>query len=63
MIVSRVFDRISVEEYLEAENEGEHRHEYFYGEIYALAGASVAHNLINVNITTLFKLASKGTRS
>lgn len=62
MVVSRIFDRISVEEYLEAENDGEHRHEYVYGEIYAMAGASVPHNLINVNITTLFKLASKGTK-
>jgi Uma2 family endonuclease len=61
MVTSRIFDTITVEEYLEAENDGNTRHEYVYGEIYAMAGASVPHNLINVNITTLFKLASKGT--
>ncbi len=57
MVVSRIFDTITVEEYLEAENDGEHRHEYVYGEIYAMAGASVHHNLITGNIFALFKSA------
>jgi Uma2 family endonuclease len=51
MIVSRVFDRISVEEYLEAEQDSEIRHEYVYGEIYAIAGANITHNLIASNIS------------
>lgn len=62
MIPSRVFDRISVEEHLEAENDGDLHHEYVYSEIYAMAGGSVSHNLINVNITTIFKIASKSTK-
>jgi Uma2 family endonuclease len=51
MIVSRVFDRISVEEYLEAEQDADIRHEYVYGEIYAMAGADVNHNVIAANIS------------
>jgi Uma2 family endonuclease len=59
MVVSRIFDRISVEEYLEAENDGEFRHEYVYGEIYAMAGASVNHNLITGNVFALLKPSAK----
>jgi Uma2 family endonuclease len=58
-MITRVFDRISVEEYLEAENDGAIRHEYVYGEIYAMAGASVNHNLITGNIFAILKAAAK----
>jgi Uma2 family endonuclease len=61
MVASRIFDRISVEEYLEAENDGEFRHEYVYGEIYAMAGASVNHGLITTNVSTAFNVASEKT--
>jgi Uma2 family endonuclease len=59
MVASRFFDTITVEEYLEAENDGNTRHEYVYGEIYAMAGASVPHNIITGNIFALFKAAAK----
>lgn len=59
MAVTRIFDRISVEEYLEAEEDADRRHEYVYGEIYAMAGASVKHNLITGNIFALLKSQSK----
>lgn len=59
MVTSRFFDTISVEEYLEAENDGDTRHEYVYGEIYAMAGASVPYNIVTGNIFTLFKAAAK----
>lgn len=59
MVVSRVFDRISVAEYLEAEKDAERRHEYVYGEIYAMAGGSVQHNLITGNIFSLLKAARR----
>jgi Uma2 family endonuclease len=42
--------RISPEEYLSAERESETKHEYVNGEVYAIAGASRAHNLIANNI-------------
>jgi Uma2 family endonuclease len=59
MIVPRAFDRISVEEYLEAEQDADIRHEYIYGEIYAMAGASVHHNLVTGNIFFVFRNAAE----
>jgi len=45
--LSALPDRVwSVEEYLASERVSEQRHEYLDGAIYAMAGASVAHNLI-----------------
>jgi Uma2 family endonuclease len=42
----------SVETYLEMERTGSLKHEYYRGEIFALAGSSEAHNLILTNILT-----------
>lgn len=44
--------RYSVEAYLEIERTGSLKHEYYRGEIFALAGSSEAHNLILTNILT-----------
>ncbi len=41
---------ISVEDYLESERDSEVRHEYIGGQVYAMSGASEAHNLISGNI-------------
>ncbi|RYY08727.1 MAG: Uma2 family endonuclease, partial [Cytophagaceae bacterium] len=38
------------EEYFALEAQSEVRHEYFEGEVFAMAGASVAHNLIKGNL-------------
>lgn len=43
---------LSVEEYIEGELHSEVKHEYLAGEVYAMAGASDAHNLIAINLTT-----------
>ena len=43
---------ISPEEYLTAERRAEYKSEYIYGEIFAMSGASRAHNIITVDITT-----------
>jgi Uma2 family endonuclease len=58
MVVSRIFDTITVEEYLEAEQDADIRHEYVYGEIYAMAGASVPHGLITTNISSVLNNAA-----
>jgi Uma2 family endonuclease len=41
---------VSPEEYLRLEREAEFKHEYFQGEIRAMAGAGYAHNLICMNL-------------
>ena len=42
---------VSPEEYLRLEREAEFKHEYFQGEIRAMAGAGYMHNLICANLT------------
>lgn len=37
---------ISIEEFIEMENEAAEKHEYFQGEVFAMAGASDNHNEI-----------------
>ena len=39
----------SVEEYLEREEASDVKHEYYQGEIFAMAGASIPHNQIVSN--------------
>lgn len=38
------------EEYLKFERESEEKHEYFAGEIFAMTGASLNHNVITLNV-------------
>ena len=42
--------RLSVEKYLSAERSADVRHEYIDGELFAMTGASRAHNAISLNI-------------
>ena len=51
---------MSVEEYLEAEKAASVRHEYVAGQIYAMAGASDAHNTIAGNFFALLKSKLRG---
>ena len=51
----------SVEEYLEMEEKSEVRHEYVAGQIFAMAGATEAHNVISVNIATTLRPRLRGT--
>ena len=44
---------ISVENYLEDEKSALVKHEYVYGQVYAMAGASDAHNGIALNIAAI----------
>src|ERR1041385_7127366 len=47
----RILTYISSEEYLRLERQAEYKSEYLNGEIFAMSGASRAHNLITANIT------------
>lgn len=42
--------KLTIEEYLEFERDSEQKHEYYKGEIFAMAGASNRHNLLFSNI-------------
>lgn len=48
------------EEYLAAERCALSKHEYFGGEIFAMAGASERHDTISANVTTALSNALKG---
>ena len=45
---------ITVEEYLSGEKTSDIKYEYVDGKVYARAGASLRHNIINANIFGLF---------
>lgn len=56
---------ISISEYFEMEEKSDIRHEYYKGEIFAFAGASINHGRIigNINSKFLQKLANKNCES
>ena len=47
-------DLISPADYLAGENDGNVRHEYIDGRVFAMAGASEAHSIIKMNVTRAF---------
>ena len=51
---------IDVETYLAEELASDIRHEYVAGQVYAMTGASVAHNLIGLNLATLLRMHLRG---
>ena len=51
---------VSPEDYLRLEREAEFKHEYFQGEIRAMAGAGYAHNLICANLTGMLYSQLRG---
>jgi len=54
-------NKISEEEYLQGELVAEFKHEFIDGEVFAMAGASEAHNLLAGNIFAELKNQLKGT--
>lgn len=50
----------TIEEYLELERQVETRHEYLDGEIYEMAGETLAHSQINVNLVVTIGLQLRG---
>lgn len=51
---------ITPEEYLAAERQADFKSEYFAGEVFAMAGASYAHNLIVANVIAELRQQLKG---
>jgi len=51
----------TVEEYLMMEETSTYRHEYYMGEIFAMAGASPGHNRIVFNLTLLLGMKLEGS--
>lgn len=47
--------KLTVEEYLKLEEKSEVRHEFYNGEVYAMAGTTTAHNLIVDNVKDILK--------
>jgi Uma2 family endonuclease len=52
--------KLTIEEYLEFENASEEKHEYYQGEVFAMSGPKVAHNIIAGNIFGELKQKLKG---
>jgi Uma2 family endonuclease len=55
-------DPVSVADYLTAEAVAESRHEYVSGSVYAMAGASNAHNLIAANVLVALTNRLRGSK-
>jgi Uma2 family endonuclease len=60
MVVSKSNIYISPEEYLEGEKTSLVKHEYIQGQVYAMAGASDAHNLITGSFYSLLRTHLRG---
>ena len=52
--------RYTIEEYLALEEKSEVRHEYYNGEIYAMAGGTLNHNLLIDSVKDILKAQLKG---
>ena len=52
---------LTVEEYLKSEQDAKIRHEYVAGQIFAMAGASEAHNLIVTNLIAILRPHLRGS--
>ena len=52
---------ISEQDYLDGEKIASVRHEYVDGKVYAMAGTSLRHNDIAMNIAFALRLAARGT--
>lgn len=50
----------TIEEYLEMENASDEKHEYYKGEVFAMSGPKVPHNIISTNLLVAFSARLKG---
>lgn len=54
--------KISIEEYLEMENVAIEKHEYYKGEVFAMSGAKVPHNIVTKNLSGILFGKLKGKK-
>ena len=59
MDAAKSWYRVSVEEYLEGERDAPTKHEYVYGEVFALAGTSDVHNTVTLNLALALTPAAR----
>mgnify|MGYP001058904050 CR=1 FL=1 len=64
MFASQEINRMTPQEYLEWEEKQEYKHEYLDGEVLAMAGGTLPHNSIAVNLTSALRnhLRGKGCK-
>lgn len=55
-------DLVPVEEYLAGELESQTKHEYLGGVVYAMAGATNAHNTVALNVLTFLRSVLRGKK-
>jgi Uma2 family endonuclease len=53
-------NKISIEDYLRMEKESPVKHEYYKGEVFAMAGAGARHNIISINLVVAVANKLKG---
>lgn len=58
--VSYSHKKYTIEEYLQMEETSAEKHEYYQGEIFAMSGAKVQHNMISLNIAIALGNKLKG---
>ncbi|OQY58172.1 MAG: hypothetical protein B6245_13195, partial [Desulfobacteraceae bacterium 4572_88] len=61
MIPAQAVSDLTEKEYLEIERQAEYKSEYFEGQMFAMSGASEAHNLIVANLIFTLILQLKNT--
>ena len=52
--------KVTIEEYLQMEEASDQKHEYYKGEVFAMSGAKVPHNIISRNLLIALGLKLKG---
>jgi Uma2 family endonuclease len=52
---------LSQEDYLLDELESDIRHEFYHGEVYAMAGAGAKHNILSGNLFSVLRQKARGT--
>src|SRR3712207_3989679 len=62
MVLPKFKTQISVEEYLELEKNSSVKHEYVYGEVYAMAGTTDNHNRIVLEIAARLLSHLRGSK-
>ncbi|MGL4618411.1 Uma2 family endonuclease [Chroococcidiopsis sp.] len=60
MIANPDYKYMSFQEYLEWEEHQEFKYEYLNGEVYAMTGGTIPHNIVAVNLTTTIKNYLRG---